>query len=94
MSVAHEYNGLKGLKSIGAAYGISESTLSHRMNKRGMTLEEAIFAPLHERNRCKVAKNVQNVDDSPKTQFVAVRTPYAMPKLWRLALGFREAACR
>ena len=94
MSLVHEYNGIRGLKNISEAYGVSESTLSHRMNKRHMTLEEALFSPLHERNRGVVAKNVQNIDDSPDTRFVAVRRPYAMSKLWRLALGHQEAVCR
>ncbi len=45
MPVKHEYQGVKGVKAIAKHVGISPATLYERM-KQGMTLEEAITAPV------------------------------------------------
>lgn len=96
MNQTHEYKGLKGLKQIALAYGLSPHTLSYRLNKRGMTIEQAVTIGPFDRHGSSVAKNVKNKDPEVRlnTEYVAVRRPYLMPALWRLALGFKEASCR
>ncbi|ARB12888.1 MULTISPECIES: hypothetical protein [Vibrio] len=84
----HKYNGISGLDAIAKAYGHVASTLRYRINQRGMTIEEAINAPLHERNKGKKANNVKNTDDCDKgVSYIAIRQPYEMSSLWRVALG-------
>ncbi|MBY8169362.1 hypothetical protein KW507_22180 [Vibrio fluvialis] len=90
MPTTYEYNGHKGLKAIAEAYGMSQHTLSNRLNKRKMTMEQAVSAGLFERHGASKAKNVKNKDPEigRKTEYVAIRRPYLLAPLWRLALGF------
>ncbi|WP_072669759.1 hypothetical protein [Vibrio injensis] len=88
MSLVYKYKGLKGIRAIAEAYNISPQTLAYRIRKRGMGIEEAINAPLHERSKFQQASNVKNTEYSePNLSYIAIRQPHAMPKLWRIALG-------
>ena len=86
----HEYQGVRGLKSISKLVGINRSTLYYRMC-RGLTLEQAISAgprkpyPKVRKETGERKKAQSRASEVP----VGLRKPDRMDPTWALALGMR-----
>ncbi|MGL1097573.1 hypothetical protein ACSTD2_18915 [Vibrio vulnificus] len=78
----HEWNGIKGIKNIASAIGVSGMCLYKHMQS-GKTLEEAV-------NKILKGKKSKVSTVKPK-QTVGIRVPDQLSPFWRLALGMSAA---
>lgn len=77
----HEWNGIKGIKNIASAIGVSGMCLYKHMQS-GKTLEEAV-------NKILKGKKSKVSTVKPK-QTVGIKVPDQLSPFWRLALGARD----
>ncbi|MGL1099080.1 hypothetical protein ABMX80_07725 [Vibrio vulnificus] len=78
----HEWNGIKGIKNIADAIGVSGMCLYKHMQS-GKTLDEAV-------NKILKGKKSKVSTVKPK-QTVGIKVPDQLSPFWRLALGMSAA---
>ena len=68
----YEYNGIKGLKAIAEAFGISMACLRYRISRKNnpMTIEEAVKVPIYQLSEDTKEKEIERKSPFGSLRFV------------------------